>query len=150
MEPGWPRLNRPPVVLPAASCFPFAGQSLGAVPYATTTYTYDSNGNVLTATVPISSGNTATTTCTYNSFGEVLTVADPLGFVTKPRDIEEFLSQLLEAGLVYEEEGKFLSLAIPIRHKIGGRDTEQARDSSRQPDTVPPLIQVASVPLRIQ
>jgi RHS repeat-associated protein len=47
-----------------------------------TTYTYDSQGNVLTVTVPISSGNTATTTYTYNSFGSVLTATDPLGNVT--------------------------------------------------------------------
>jgi RHS repeat-associated protein len=47
-----------------------------------TSYTYDTNGNVLTVTVPISSGHTATTTYTYNSFGEVLTATDPLGNVT--------------------------------------------------------------------
>lgn len=66
----------------------------------------------------------------------------------EPGDIEEFLAQLLAAGLVYEEEGKFLSLAIPIRHKIQSRETER-RDSSKQSDTVP-LIRAASVPLRIQ
>jgi YD repeat-containing protein len=43
---------------------------------------YDANGNVLTVTVPISPGNTATTTYTYNNFGEVLTTIDPMGFVT--------------------------------------------------------------------
>jgi RHS repeat-associated protein len=47
----------------------------------TTTYTYDSQGNVLTVTVPISASVSATTTYTYNSFGEVLTATDPLGNV---------------------------------------------------------------------
>jgi RHS repeat-associated protein len=47
----------------------------------TTTYTYDSNGNVASVTVPTGSGN-ATTSYTYNSFGEVLTTTDPLGNVT--------------------------------------------------------------------
>ncbi len=48
----------------------------------TTSYTYDTSGNVLTVTVPITPGHTATTTYTYNSFGEVLTVTDALGNVT--------------------------------------------------------------------
>jgi RHS repeat-associated protein len=46
------------------------------------TYTYDSNNNMLTSTVPITSSTSATTTYTYNSFGEILTVTDPLGNVT--------------------------------------------------------------------
>ena len=46
------------------------------------TYTYDSNGDVLTVTVPINSNTSATTSYTYNSFGEVLTATDPLGNVT--------------------------------------------------------------------
>jgi len=43
---------------------------------------YDSNGNVATVTVPISPTVSATTSYTYNSFGEVLTATDPLGNVT--------------------------------------------------------------------
>ncbi len=67
------------------------------------TYTYDSNGNILTATdalgylttntydtsnnllsvsKPIGGGVNAVTSYTYNSFGEVLTTTDPLGNVT--------------------------------------------------------------------
>ena len=64
----------------------------------TTTYTYDPNGNVLTVTVPISSGHTATTTYTYNSFGDVLTVTDPLGFVTTN---------------TYDSNGNLLSVTTP-------------------------------------
>jgi len=48
----------------------------------TTTYTNDSNGNVSSVTVPITSSTSATTQYTYNSFGEVLTSTDPLGKVT--------------------------------------------------------------------
>ena len=48
----------------------------------TTSYTYDSNGNVNSVTAPIASGTYATTLYTSNSFGEVLTTTDPLGNVT--------------------------------------------------------------------
>ena len=51
------------------------------VRHTTTTNTYDSNSNVLSTSQPISS-STATTSYTYNSFGEVLTDTDPLGNVT--------------------------------------------------------------------
>jgi RHS repeat-associated protein len=47
-----------------------------------TTYTYDSNNNLISIAQPTVSGGTPTTTYTYNSFGEVLTVTDPLGHVT--------------------------------------------------------------------
>ena len=46
------------------------------------TNTYDSLNDLLTQTVPVDSTHTATTTYTYNTFGEVLTVTDPLGHVT--------------------------------------------------------------------
>jgi ribosomal peptide maturation radical SAM protein 1 len=65
------------------------------------------------------------------------------------KDIEEFLLQLLEAGLVYEEDGKFLSLAIPVRHKIQTPVTEAHRDFSSQLDNVP-VTQIASVPLAVR
>ena len=64
----------------------------------TTTYTYDSNGNVLTVTVPINSTTSATTAYTYNSFGEVLTVTDPLGNVTTN---------------TYDANGNLLSVTTP-------------------------------------
>jgi RHS repeat-associated protein len=48
----------------------------------TSSYTYDSNNNVLTIAAPPSGGASATTTYTYNLIGEPLTVTDPLGYVT--------------------------------------------------------------------
>ena len=47
-----------------------------------TTNTYDASNNLLSTTVPISSTTAATTSYTYNSFGEILTTTDPLGKVT--------------------------------------------------------------------
>jgi RHS repeat-associated protein len=47
----------------------------------TTSYTYDSNQNLLSVSRQANSGY-ATTSYTYNSFGEPLTVTDPLGNVT--------------------------------------------------------------------
>jgi RHS repeat-associated protein len=47
----------------------------------TTSYSYDSNQNLLSASQQANSGY-ATTSYTYNSFGEPLTVTDPLGNVT--------------------------------------------------------------------
>src|SRR6266568_3918458 len=49
---------------------------------ATTTYTYDSNNNVTSVSVPIAPATYATTRYTYNGFGEVLTTTDPMGNVT--------------------------------------------------------------------
>ncbi len=48
----------------------------------TTLYTYDSNGNVTSVSVPIAADTYAATTYTYNSFGEVLTTTDPMGNTT--------------------------------------------------------------------
>jgi RHS repeat-associated protein len=48
----------------------------------TTTYTYDTNNNVTSISVPIGNGTNALTSYAYNSFGEVLTTTDPLGNVT--------------------------------------------------------------------
>jgi RHS repeat-associated protein len=47
-----------------------------------TTYTYDSNNDMLSMAPPAVGGSNPTTTYTYNSFGEVLTKTDPLGNVT--------------------------------------------------------------------
>jgi len=47
-----------------------------------TTYTYDTNGNVTSVSVPIAPDTFAVSTYTYNNFGEVLTATDPLGNVT--------------------------------------------------------------------
>jgi hypothetical protein len=44
--------------------------------------TYDSSKNLLSESTPLDGTHTATTSYTYNSFGEVLTLADPLGYVT--------------------------------------------------------------------
>jgi RHS repeat-associated protein len=64
----------------------------------TTTYTYDGNGDVLTVTVPISSGHTATTSYTYDILGDVLTATDPMGFVTTN---------------TYDGKGNLLSVTTP-------------------------------------
>ena len=48
----------------------------------TTTYTYDSANDMLTASKPLNVSTTATTSYTYNSFGEVLTMTDPSGNTT--------------------------------------------------------------------
>jgi len=45
-------------------------------------YTYDSNNNLLSESVQVDATATATTSYTYNSFGEVLTMMDPLGNVS--------------------------------------------------------------------
>ena len=47
-----------------------------------TTNTYDSSNNLLSQSQQLNSTTTVTTTYTYNGFGEVLTVTDPLGNVT--------------------------------------------------------------------
>jgi len=44
----------------------------------TTTYTYDSNNNMTSAAKSLNSTTTATTSYTYNSLGEVLTSTDAL------------------------------------------------------------------------
>jgi len=51
-------------------------------PRNTTSYTYDSNNNVVSVSKPLNSATTATTSYTYNSFGEVLTSTDALGNTT--------------------------------------------------------------------
>jgi len=51
-------------------------------PGHTTTYTYDSNNNLTSAAQQVGANTTATTSYTYNGFGEVLTMTDPLGNVT--------------------------------------------------------------------
>ena len=48
----------------------------------TTTYTYDSLNDMMSASKPLNVNTTATTSYTYNSFGEVLTMTDPLGNTT--------------------------------------------------------------------
>ncbi|BGE87347.1 hypothetical protein Ms3S1_37830 [Methylosinus sp. 3S-1] len=47
-----------------------------------TTFTYDAKGNLLTETVA-SGSSSSTRSYTYNTFGQVLTATDPLGRVTK-------------------------------------------------------------------
>ena len=48
----------------------------------TTSYTYDSMGNVLTQSQQLNANTTLTWTYTYNSFQEVLTATDPAGNTT--------------------------------------------------------------------
>jgi uncharacterized protein (TIGR03437 family) len=44
----------------------------------TTTYSYDSANDLTSASKPLNTSTTATTSYTYNNFGEVLTMTDPL------------------------------------------------------------------------
>jgi RHS repeat-associated protein len=62
-----------------------------------TTYTYDSNQNMLSMSVQANSG-AATTTYTYNSFGEPLTITDALGNTTT---------------FTYDAHGNLLSVIAP-------------------------------------
>lgn len=64
----------------------------------TTTYTYDSKGNVASISRQLDGTTTATTSYTYNSFGEVLTVADPLGNLTTNQ---------------YDANGNLTSITLP-------------------------------------
>ena len=64
-----------------------------------TTYTYDSNGNLLTKTDPLG----RKTTYTYNSMNEVLTTTDPLGVTTKD---------------TYDTAGNLLSTSTPIGSQV--------------------------------
>jgi RHS repeat-associated protein len=63
-----------------------------------TSYTYDSNANVLETVQPVVGGTAPTTTYTYNSFGEVLAMTDPLGHVTTN---------------IYDSHGNLLSVTLP-------------------------------------
>src|ERR1017187_5234034 len=47
-----------------------------------TTYTYDSNNNVTSVSRQLDANTPVTTSYTYNSFGEMLTTTDALGNVT--------------------------------------------------------------------
>ena len=64
----------------------------------TTSYTYDGSNNVASVTQPAVNGANPQTTYTYNSFGEVVTMTDPLGNVTSN---------------TYDTHGNLLSVTTP-------------------------------------
>jgi YD repeat-containing protein len=64
----------------------------------TTTYSYDSNNNVISESAQLDASNAATTAYTYNSFGEVLTMTNALGQTTTN---------------VYDTRGNLLSITTP-------------------------------------
>ena len=64
----------------------------------TTSYTYDSFGNVTSQSVALDANTTATSSFTYNSFSEALTVTDPLGNTTTN---------------AYDSKGNLLSVTSP-------------------------------------
>jgi RHS repeat-associated protein len=95
----------------------------------TTTYTYDSNGNVSSVSAPITSGTYATTSYTYNSFGEVLTTTDPLGNVTtNTYDTHGNLLTVTTPApngstaasvttFTYDSKGELLTITDPLNNK---------------------------------
>jgi len=76
----------------------------------TTIFTYDTNGNMTSVSVPIAPGAFAVTLYTYNSFGEVLTTTDPMGNVTTNS---------------YDGKGNLLSVASPAPNGTSGSSLTQ-------------------------
>ncbi|HEY1525710.1 MAG TPA: RHS repeat-associated core domain-containing protein [Candidatus Angelobacter sp.] len=87
-----------------------ATDALGRV----TNYTYDSNGNVASVSRTVN-GLTVSSSYTYNSFGEVLTTTDPLGHVTTN---------------IYDANGNLLTATTPSPGgKTAGSKTSFAYDT---------------------
>ena len=94
----------------------------------TTSYVYDNQNNLVSASKPDGQGHTLTTSYTYNSFGEVLTVTDPLGFVTTntydthgnlltvttPRPDGNTNASVTQ--FAYDSKGELTSITDPLNH----------------------------------
>jgi RHS repeat-associated protein len=93
----------------------------------TTTYTYDSAGNTTSVTTLLN-GQPVTTSYTYNSFGEVLTVTDALGntttnaydskgnllTVTSPAPDGNTAASVTTFG--YDSKGELTTITDPLNH----------------------------------
>lgn len=102
----------------------------------TTTFTYDTNGNMLTA-----SGTPGTTQFTYNGFGDVLTATDPMqGVTTNTYDAQGNLLSTKDAlnnttTFTYDTRGQLLTAKDALNHvttltwDTSGRLTE-AKDAA--------------------
>jgi RHS repeat-associated protein len=94
----------------------------------TTTYTYDSDGQVLSVSTPLDGSTPVTTSYTYNSFGEPLTVTDPLGNVTTNTydasgNLLTITSPVPAAGIAasvtqfaYDTKGELTQITDPLNH----------------------------------
>ena len=91
-------------------------------------YTWDNNGNMLSRSIQLGSGQSATTSYTYNSFGEVLTMTDALGnvttntydgsgnllSVTTPQPTATTPASVTQFG--YDTKGELTQITDPLRH----------------------------------
>ena len=94
----------------------------------TTTYTYDSDNQVLSASTQLDANTPVTTSSTYNSFGEPLTVTDPLGNVTTntydPNGNLLTVTSPAPAGgtaasvtqFAYDSKGQLTQITDPLTH----------------------------------
>jgi RHS repeat-associated protein len=94
----------------------------------TTTYSYDSQGNVIQKSLPDAGGTWDTWNYTYNSFGEVLTTTDPLGNVTTNQyDVNGNLLSTTSPSpdgvlpgssttFTYDSHGQLLTITDPLNH----------------------------------
>jgi RHS repeat-associated protein len=94
----------------------------------TTTYTWDSDHNLLSESTPLDANNTVTTAYTYNSFGEPLTVTDPLGNVTtNAYDANGNLLSVISPApngttaasvtqFAYDTKGQLTTITDPLSH----------------------------------
>jgi RHS repeat-associated protein len=94
----------------------------------TTTYTYDSDGQVLSISTPLDANTPVTASYTYNSFGEPLTVTDPLGnvatntydangnllTVTSPKP--DAATAASATQFAYDVKGQLTQLTDPLNH----------------------------------
>jgi RHS repeat-associated protein len=87
-----------------------------------TTYQYDSSNNLTSQSAQVNATSVATTTYTYNSFGEVLWMTDPLGFMTTNTydSHGNLLTVTTPSGSVttftYDTKGELLTVKDPLNN----------------------------------